>query len=70
MFLVCCNACGNADETVYGGNSAIIDPWGQTVALAGEDEQILTAHCDLEILNNIRSTIPVFRDRRAELYKI
>jgi predicted amidohydrolase len=70
MFLVCCNACGNADETVYGGNSAIVDPWGQTVALAGEHEQILTAHCDMSILHDIRSTIPVFRDRRAELYKI
>lgn len=70
MFLICCNACGNAGETVYGGNSAIVDPWGQTVALAGEEEQILTAQCDLSILHNIRSTIPVFRDRRAELYEI
>lgn len=70
MFVVCCNSCGTAGETVYGGNSAIIDPWGETVALAGETQQLLSADCDLEILTNIRSTIPVFRDRRPELYDI
>ena len=70
MFVVCCNSCGTADTTVYGGNSAIIDPWGNTVALAGECEQILIGQCDLDILEQIRSTIPVFRDRRPELYEI
>ena len=70
MFLVCCNSCGTAGQTVYGGNSAIIDPWGETGALAGETEEILTADCDLQILTNIRGSIPVFRDRRPSLYKI
>ena len=70
MFVVCCNSCGTYGQTVYGGSSAIIDPWGETMALAGETQQLLTADCDLQILENIRSTIPVFRDRRPELYKI
>ncbi len=70
MFVVCCNSCGVAGETVYGGNSAIIDPWGETIALAGETEEILSTECDLKVLDSIRSTIPVFRDRRPELYNI
>ena len=70
MFVVCCNSCGTADKTVYGGNSAIIEPFGKTLVLAGENEEILTAECDLQILNEIRNSIPVFRDRRSELYKI
>ena len=70
MFVVCCNSCGTAGSTVYGGNSAIIDPWGETVALAAEAEQLLTAECDLQILTNIRGSIPVFRDRRPELYNL
>lgn len=70
MFVVCCNSCGTASETVYGGNSAIIDPWGETIALAGEKEEIIAQDCDLGILEKIRSTIPVFRDRRPGLYKI
>lgn len=70
MFVVCCNSCGTAGDTVYGGNSAVIDPWGETVALAGDQEEILLADCNLEVLRNIRNTIPVFRDRRPELYNI
>lgn len=70
MFVICCNSCGTAGKTVYGGNSAIIEPFGKTLVLAGENEEILTAECDLQILNEIRNSIPVFRDRRSELYKI
>lgn len=68
MFLCCCNSCGTAGQTVYGGNSAIIDPWGETIALAGEQEQLLTAECDFSILQNIRTSINVFADRRPEIY--
>lgn len=70
MFVVCCNSCGDAGETRYGGFSAIIDPWGQTLALAAENEQILTAECEMDVLGEIRSSINVFRDRRPELYQI
>ena len=70
MFVVCCNSCGTAGKTVYGGHSAIIEPFGKTLVLAGENEEILTAECDLQILNEIRNSIHVFRDRRSELYKI
>lgn len=70
MFLVCCNSCGTAGKITHGGNSSVVDPWGETLALAGEGEEIITADCDLQILDNIRSSIPVFRDRRPELYKI
>lgn len=70
MFLCCCNSCGTAGNTVYGGNSAIIDPWGETIALAGESEELLSAECDFSILQNIRSSINVFADRRPELYRI
>ena len=69
-FVVCCNSCGTAGETVYGGASSIHDPWGERIAEAGAGEQLITADCDLSILKNIRETINVFRDRRPELYKI
>ena len=70
IFLACCNGCGTAGETVYGGNSAIYDPWGVTLAAAGEGEEIISADCDLSIIANIRSSMHVFADRRPELYKI
>ena len=68
MFVICCNSCGKAGDTQYGGHSAVIDPWGETIALAGESEQILTAQCDFSILQNIRTSINVFADRRPEIY--
>ena len=69
MFVVCCNSCGKADDTQYGGNSMMIDPWGQTIVQAGKTEKVLTAELDLHILKNIRKSIHVFRDRRPELYQ-
>lgn len=70
LFVVCCNACGSAGETVFGGNSAVLDPWGKTLATATEQEEILSADCNLSLLTHIRSTIPVFRDRNPELYQV
>ena len=70
MFVVCCNSCGTAGHTVYGGNSSIHDPWGETLAQAGSQEEILTADCDLSVVRGIRDSINVFRDRRPEVYEI
>ena len=70
IFVVCCNSCGIAGGTVYGGNSAVIDPLGETLTLAGETEVIVSASLDMQTLGKIRSSIPVFRDRRPELYHI
>lgn len=70
IFLCCCNGCGTADETVFGGHSAVIDPRGRELAKAGKKEQILYAEADLSQLQTIRDSIYVFRDRRPELYQL
>lgn len=67
-YVVNCNGCGTALETVYGGNSAIYHPLGQVLAHAGREEMILTADCAREDLENLRKAIPVFADRRSDLY--
>ena len=68
MFVVCCNSCGTAGQTVYGGNSAVIDPLGNALAAAGDSEETIKADCDMTVITQIRGSIPVFRDRRPELY--
>ena len=70
MFVACCNSCGIAENTVFGGNSAVINPLGETLTLAGENEEIISAECDMKMLTEIRGSIPVFRDRCQELYNI
>ena len=68
MYLACCNACGRAGDTQYGGNSSIIDPWGQVLAQAGENQEIITADCDFAVTEKIRASMHIFADRRPELY--
>ena len=70
VFVVCCNSCGTAGETVYGGNSAVIKPFGEPLTLAGETEIIVSANLNMQILETIRSNIPVFQDRRPKLYQL
>ena len=70
MFLSCCNSCGTAGETVYGGNSVMFDPWGECLAKAEGEECMITAEFDLSVVEGIRKSINVFNDRRPGLYKI
>jgi len=46
----------------------VIDPWGEIIVEGDETERILTAELDLAAVDNVRSKIPVFADRRPELY--
>lgn len=68
VYAACCNSCGKAGSTQYGGGSLLISPLGETIALAGATEEILIGEFDLSVLPNIRSAIPVFKDRRANIY--
>ncbi|RKN72418.1 carbon-nitrogen family hydrolase [Paenibacillus ginsengarvi] len=68
MYVVACNRVGTSGTTHFFGHSMIIDPWGEIVAEGGEAETILTAELDLAVVDKVRSTIPVFADRRPELY--
>lgn len=69
VFVVNCNGCGTAAETVYGGHSAIYDPLGQVLVQAGEKDARITADCKLHSLGSLREAIPVFKDRRPDLYR-
>jgi len=68
IFVVCCDACGTAGGKVCGGGSAIFGPSGAFLAEAGDTEQIITADIEPEQLRALRSSFPVFRDRRTDLY--
>ncbi|RYM00020.1 carbon-nitrogen family hydrolase [Sporolactobacillus sp. THM7-7] len=67
-FVIACNRSGSDPDNVFAGHSMIISPWGDILAEAGEEEHILTADLDLSAVDSIRSRIPIFEDRRPELY--
>ncbi|MCC3652899.1 carbon-nitrogen family hydrolase [Streptomyces sp. S07_1.15] len=60
--LACCSA-GTHGGVEQAGHSRIIDPWGEVIAEAGEDEEILTADLDLSRVAKTRTDFPVLRDR-------
>jgi len=70
MYVAACNRVGSSNGTDFFGHSMVIDPWGEIVAEAGEEETILTAEIDLGLVEEVRRRIPVFEDRRPSLYRL
>lgn len=69
-FVVACNRVGHDGKNAFPGHSMVIDPWGNVLAEGGEGEEILRAEFDPAQVAEIRSRIPVFRDRRPDIYRV
>ena len=61
------SGCDSAGDSFF-GRSAIIDPWGETVIEGGEEEGLFSAVIDLDLVDDVRAKIPVFEDRRDDIY--
>lgn len=68
VYVVAVNAAGQTGETTFGGHSMIVDPWGKVIIEAGEEPGLFTAEIETSTVREIRKQIPVFDDRRPELY--
>lgn len=66
MFVI--GAC-RADKG-YIGKSLVIAPDGTVVSRGDTDEELLIAHLDTKLLEQMRSAIPVFAHRRPEIYRL
>ena len=67
VYLCAVNQGGISGRTEYAGNSVLLDPWGNDVCHLGTEEGIAFGEIDTDILQQIRDTIHVFRDRRPEI---
>lgn len=67
-YVVACNRAGADPANLFAGHSMIIDPWGEIVCEAAESEVILSGSIDLQKVREVRQQIPIFADRRPELY--
>lgn len=70
LYVLACNRVGKDTRNTFCGRSAVIDPWGEVTVEAGDTETMLTVTIDLATVPQIRDRIPVFRDRRPELYQV
>ncbi len=72
MVVVACNRVGEEQGAKgpvrFGGRSVILDAWGEAVIEGNESETLLTATVDLSHVAHIRQRIPVFDDRRPDVY--
>ena len=69
LYMICANRVGIDGKLHFGGNSCVLDPWGEAEAIASEaDEALLVSELNLERLEEIRKFIPVFKHRREDLY--
>ncbi|SES80112.1 Predicted amidohydrolase [Salinibacillus kushneri] len=67
-YVVACNRVGADPNNTFGGHSIVVGPWGEILAEAGEEETILYSEIDIDQVDKVRTTIPIFSDRRSELY--
>ncbi|AJS61414.1 carbon-nitrogen family hydrolase [Paenibacillus sp. IHBB 10380] len=70
MYVVACNTVGVSGDTSFFGHSMIIDPWGEIIAEGGEGEEIVIGEISPALVDDVRGRIPVFSDRRPDLYSI
>lgn len=68
-YVVACNRVGSDLANTFGGNSMIIDPWGEVVVQGSKNEEIVYCEIDLSKVDEIRNTIPIFDDRKEKIYK-
>jgi len=70
MFMIACNRVGKTGDTSFFGHSCIIDPWGEIIVEAGDQEILLTAEIDLSLVQSVKSKMPIFTDRRPDIYNL
>lgn len=53
----------------FNGQSMVIEPWGEILWTGGEDEELAIVDVDFSKVDEVRTRIPVYDDRRPELYQ-
>lgn len=70
VYFISVNQTGKSDNSRENlGHSMIIDPWGSVLASSGEEEGVIMAEIDLDIINKTREKFPVLNDRNLEAYE-
>ncbi|MBP1909254.1 nitrilase-related carbon-nitrogen hydrolase [Methanolobus bombayensis] len=65
---IACNRVGSSSDSSFFGGSLVVGPSGNVIEEAGDNESIIISTLDLGATGKIRNEIPVFEDRRTDLY--
>lgn len=67
-FIIAVNRISHKKEN-FNGQSMVIEPWGEVLWTGSEDEELAIVDVDFSKVDEVRQKIPVYDDRRPELYK-
>jgi predicted amidohydrolase len=67
-YVIGVNRCGQDPTLSYSGHTQIIDPSGEVLANAGEQEKIISAELSLEHLTSYRAKLPFLADMRPDFF--
>lgn len=71
LFLVAASPARNPAASYQAwGHSLAVDPWGNILKEAGEDEEILYVRLDFSQLEDVRQELPLLQQRRQDLYRL
>jgi len=69
IFIAAVNNVGQSGDVIYGGNSLVIDPWGKILVEGSRKEpELLTAKMNIGEIALFRKIIPIYEDRRYDIY--
>lgn len=68
FFVIGVNSIGKTDSLQFCGHSCILNPLGEALDQAEEEERVIGAELDLDSIAQVRRDIAVYTDRRPELY--
>ncbi|WAW15163.1 carbon-nitrogen hydrolase family protein [Peptostreptococcus equinus] len=69
-FVGACPARNEDAEYISYANSRISDPWGNIIAKAGNNEEIIYADIDLNKVDSLRKQLPLTSNLRKDLYEV
>jgi omega-amidase len=70
IFVAAANRAGKSSIDTFAGGSAVINPWGETLAEGDYREQIIIADIELGKVEEIRRQMDILSDRIPEVYKL
>lgn len=62
-FVLACGTAGTHAGVPQAGHSIVVDPWGEVLAEAGADEEVLTVEFDPGKVTTTREQFPALKDR-------
>lgn len=68
-YAVGCNRVGTTGNTVFGGRSMAVDPWGEILCECGEEPCLAFVEMDTAKTEKARNFLQTFTARRQELYR-